>query len=213
MIENKLSKLQLDFLHEFFSRDSHFFLTGGAALAGFYLGHRRTEDLDLFTLENEIDNGVRLVYDVAASIGATVQSIQTAPDFRRFLVDRANESVVIDLVREYVFQVNSNKPVVNGVRIDSAEEILANKLCTLLSRSEVRDLIDVYELERSGLDIVTALEHAGKKDSGMTAGQLAWVLGQIELGERFEVDGNLSSSELQQYLSDLIGRLTLMAYP
>ena len=42
---------------EFFSslKDSkHFFLTGGMALAEFYLGHRKSFDLDMFTSEKEL---------------------------------------------------------------------------------------------------------------------------------------------------------------
>ncbi|MEJ7721557.1 MAG: hypothetical protein WKF58_14480 [Ilumatobacteraceae bacterium] len=53
-----LSNLQNDFLREFFGRENRFYLTGGAALVGFYLGHRETNDLDLFTLENEIGERV-----------------------------------------------------------------------------------------------------------------------------------------------------------
>jgi hypothetical protein len=42
---------------EFFSslKDSkHFFLSGGMALAEFYLGHRKSFDLDMFTSEKEL---------------------------------------------------------------------------------------------------------------------------------------------------------------
>ena len=46
---SKLTALQRDVLDAFFQRERGFFLTGGAALAGFHLGHRATDDLDLFT--------------------------------------------------------------------------------------------------------------------------------------------------------------------
>ena len=46
---SKLTALQRDLLREFFARERSFFLTGGAALAGFYFGHRETEDLDFFS--------------------------------------------------------------------------------------------------------------------------------------------------------------------
>lgn len=49
-----LSPLQADFLEHFFATQtgSHFFLTGGTALAAFYLHHRLSVDLDLFTLDD-----------------------------------------------------------------------------------------------------------------------------------------------------------------
>jgi predicted nucleotidyltransferase component of viral defense system len=212
-MKSTLNNLQNDFLQAFFSRENRFFLTGGAALVGFYFGHRKTEDLDLFTLENEIENGFAIVKEVVKSLDATVESIITSPDFRRFLVKRRDEAVVVDLVREYVFQLETEKPIINGIRLDSPAEILANKLCTLLSRSEIRDLVDVRELEKAGFNLENALMVAAKKDSGLSAAQLAWVLNQIKFGDDAQLPTDISVGELRDYLSDLINRLKKFAYP
>lgn len=77
MATSALNNLQNEFLREFFERENRFYLTGGAALVGFYLGHRETNDLDLFTLENEIENGFAIVRDAAQALGASVEAIQT----------------------------------------------------------------------------------------------------------------------------------------
>ena len=213
MIKSKLNNLQNDFLREFFSRESHFYLTGGAALVGFYFGHRQTEDLDLFTLENEIENGFVIVREVAAQLNASVESIQTSPDFRRLLVKRGDEAVVVDLIREYVFQLEPEKREINGIRIDSPEEILANKLCALLSRAEIRDLIDVQRLEEAGFSLEDGLQVAAKKDTGLTPAQLAWVLNQIKVGDDAQLPNEVSVDELRAYLGDLIDRLKQLAFP
>lgn len=209
----KLDKLQTDFLEGFFARESSFFLSGGAALVGFYFGHRETHDLDLFTLENDIENGFRIVNDVARDLDATVDSVQTSPDFRRLLVKRDGESIVVDLIREYVFQTSPQKRLVNQIRIDTPDEIFANKLCALISRSEIRDLVDVRQLENSGLSLEDALDAAEKKDSGLTPAQLAWVLSQIRLSDQSELPGDVSATELDQYLQTMIDRLRIMAMP
>ncbi len=213
MAKAKLNNLQNDFLREFFGREHRFYLTGGAALVGFYLGHRETNDLDLFTLENEIENGFAIVKDVARTLSASVEAIQTAPDFRRLLVKRGDEAVVVDLVREYVFQLEREKRELGGVRIDSPEEILANKLCALLSRSEIRDLVDVRELEKAGFNLEDALSVAQQKDTGLTPAQLAWVLNQIKFGDDLIPSGNISIVELQDYAHDLVARLNRLAFP
>lgn len=213
MAKSALNNLQNDFLEAFFKRENRFFLSGGAALVGFYFGHRTTHDLDLFTLENEIENGFRLVNEVAKELDASVESIQTSPDFRRLLVKRENEAIVVDLVREYVFQIEREKPIINGIRVDSPEEIFANKLCALLSRSEIRDLVDVRELENAGFSLENALQSAAKKDAGLTPAQLAWVLNQIKFGDDLQPPTNISVSDLRNYLSDLIDRLKRLALP
>jgi len=213
LARSTLNNLQNEFLREFFRRDNRFYLTGGAALAGYYLGHRETNDLDLFTLEHEIENGFAIVKEVAQALGANVEPIQTAPDFRRLLINRGDEAMVVDLVREYVFQLEREKREIGGIRIDSPEEILANKLCALLSRSEVRDLVDVRELEKAGFSLENALSVAQQKDTGLTAAQLAWVLSQISLGDDLTPPGNVSVVELRDYLGNLTARLNRLAFP
>jgi Nucleotidyl transferase AbiEii toxin, Type IV TA system len=213
LAKRQLSALQQDFLRAFFQREDRFFLTGGAALVGFHLGHRETHDLDLFTLEDVIPEGMAAVAEVARELGGTLEALQTAPAFRRVLLRRGAEAIVIDLVREYVVQVAPDKPLINGIRVDPPQEILANKLCALLSRSEIRDLVDVRALELAGYKVEVALKAAADKDSGLTPAQLGWVLSQIELGNDLIPPGGVSVEELQRYLDDFIDRLTRQAFP
>lgn len=213
MANSKLSALQQEFLDAFFGREDRFFLTGGAALTGFHLGHRETHDLDLFTLDDALEDGLAVVAEIARQWGASLESLRTAPDFRRLLLRRGPEAVVIDLVRERVAQMWPEKPVVNGIRVDRPEEILANKLCALLSRSEVRDLVDVRALELIGYRVEDALPAAAAKDAGLTPAQLSWVLNQIELSGDLIPPGGVSADELQRYLVDLSARLARLAFP
>lgn len=210
---SRLTPLQRAVLAAFFERESRFFLTGGGALAGFHLGHRATNDLDLFAITDILDDGDRALTDAAATIGASIERVRTAPDFRRHVLRRPGEVLVVDLVRERVPQVRPDKPVVDGVRVDPAEEIFANKLCTLLSRSEVRDIVDVRALEELGLDLDAGLAAAKLKDGGLSAGQLAWVLSEIDIGDDARVPGNVTVPELRAYLTDLVSRLAKRAHP
>ncbi len=208
-----LDDFQQEVLSGFFERESRFFLTGGAALAGFHLGHRRTQDLDLFTTESHLEDGVAALAATGREIGASIEALQTAPDFRRFLLRRGEEAVVVDLVRDLAPQLYAEKRVINGIRIDPPEEILANKLCTLLSRSEIRDLVDVRALEKAGFPIERHFEAAAQKDGGLTPGQLAWVLSEVRIGDDAQPPGGVSASELRDYLRDLRERLARMALP
>jgi hypothetical protein len=96
-MRSRLTALQSELLNAFFARERGFYLTGGAALAGFHLGHRSTSDLDLFTPEPRIAAGERALQEAASAIGGSVEHVQTAPDFVRRLVRRDAESVLVEL--------------------------------------------------------------------------------------------------------------------
>lgn len=209
----RLDSFQRGVLNAFFHRESRFFLTGGAALAGYHLGHRETKDLDLFTTGDSLEDGVAALGEAARELAASLEAIRTAPGFRRFLLQRGTESVIVDLVRDTAPQLFPEKPLIGTVRVDPVEEILANKLCALLSRGEIRDAVDVRALELAGLRVEDLVGPAARKDGGLTPGQLAWVLSQIEIGEDAVVPGNVTAAELRLYLRDLERRLSALALP
>jgi predicted nucleotidyltransferase component of viral defense system len=208
-----LTELQSEMLRRFFARREDFFLTGGAALVGFYLGHRETHDLDLFTEGTPLDEGERTLREIASELELEIESVRRDPAFHRLLVRRQDtESLVVDLVRDDVPQL-APKRIVGGIRIDSAEEIMANKLCTLLSRVEVRDLVDVMALQQSGLDPIVFVWPASRKDAGVTPSQLAWVLSSFPIPEGKAIPGDVSPDALRAFRDDLIRRFAAMAFP
>lgn len=133
--------------------------------------------------------------------------------FWEFLLDRWKRLDSIDLVRDRAPQIHVEKLDRDGVLVDPPAEILANKLCTLLSRGEVRDLVDVLYLERAGLRVEDALAPASTKDGGLTPAQLAWVLSQITVGPDARIPAGITPDELRSFLEDLVSRLTRLAWP
>lgn len=210
---NRLDDLQQEVLRTFFLYETHFFLTGGAALVGFHLQHRTTKDLDFFTVEDRIEEGAAALGAVARELGGTLESLVVYVDFRRYLLRRGDSSVVVELVRDRAPQLFETKSSIGSIRLDPPEEIFANKLCTLLSRAEIRDLVDVRALELAGFSVEDHIEQAVKKDGGLTPGQLAWVLSQIEIGDDARLPDGVSLEELRVYLQDLRDRLADLAFP
>jgi hypothetical protein len=210
---SRLTPLQRELLERFFQREPRFFLTGGAALAGYHIGHRETADLDLFTTADLLGDGEAALRAAVKAIAGSIENIQTSPDFRRRLVRRGGESVVVDLVHERAPQGEQPKMKFGSVQVDPPEEILANKLCTLLTRAEIRDLVDVLALERAGHRAEEALPLAMRKDGGLTSAQLAWVLSQISIGDDASIPGSLSVAEVRSFVTDLVARLTRLAFP
>jgi hypothetical protein len=207
-----LTDLQQSILQLFFSRRREFFLTGGAALSGFHLGHRVTHDLDLFTAAQQLDDGERTVREIADELALRMETLRRAVDFRRFLLQSQSEGVVIDLVRDLAPQLRP-KVEIGGILVDSAEEILANKLCALLSRVEVRDLFDVSRLAAAGFDPIAAVPLAASKDGGVSAAQLAWVLSTYPIPDGVESLFAVSRAELDAFRLSLAERLAAAAFP
>lgn len=206
---SRLSELQRQFLRVFASKTSAFFLTGGAVLCGWVLGHRRTDDLDLFTSDDEaMTQGDRLVRAAAAEIGAAVESVQAHPDFRRYVVHRSGESMVVDLARDRTPQLYP-KVDRDGVPSDTVEEIVANKICALVGRSEIRDLLDLFALERAGFRAEDFVAEAARKDAGVTPATIAWILSTLtvpdELPDGFDAEG------LHAFARDLEQRMRRLA--
>ncbi|MCK6550035.1 nucleotidyl transferase AbiEii/AbiGii toxin family protein [Myxococcota bacterium] len=158
---SRLTPLQRDLLDAFFAREGRMFLTGGAALAGFYFGHRETEDLDLFGPANiDLEEIVRSLEDAARVCNADLQVVSRHPDFRRHLAIRGEERCVVDLVVDRVPMLEPQKVSFGAIRVDPLREIAANKISALIGRSELEDLVDLSELLDAGLDLERAREDA-----------------------------------------------------
>jgi hypothetical protein len=91
----------------------------------------------------------------------------------------------------------------------------SNKLCTLLSRSELRDLIDARWLTEHGGDLDRAVREAQDKDGGFSAAVLAWVL----QGSNLDAMGRAAGVEpealedLRRWRVGLIKRLIALSPP
>lgn len=213
MPRHSLTDLQRDVLRAFFAREDRFYLTGGGALVGFHLGHRQTDDLDFFTLDDLLAEGLRALESACHDIGATLERMDEQPYIKRLRVRRGDESLKVDIVREVVEQWFPRKPVIDGVRVDPPAEILANKLCALLNRAEVRDLVDLMLLEQRGYRVEDALPAAMRKDGGLSVEVLAWVLQEFPRLSAADLPEDIAVADLEAYRRALIDRLARMAFP
>jgi hypothetical protein len=188
-----LTVLQRELLAALAARSPSFFLTGGAVLAGWVLGHGRTDDLDLFTEDDEaMADADRVVRGAAAEIGAVAEAVRSR------------------LVRERVPALYP-KVVRDGIRMDTVEEIVANKLCALVRRVEVRDLVDIWHLDRAGYRVERFLADAARKDGGVTPATVAYVLASFPLPP--DHPAGADRAELLAFMRDLEQRMRRLALP
>jgi len=210
-----LSALQWEFLAFFFQGSPPFFLTGGTALSAFYLQHRYSEDLDLFTLDGDAFDRVPLyVADTATKLAVSAASLQTAPQFRRYRLSRKGESVIVDFVREVVPQLSEKKNRFEGILVDTLDDITANKVCTVISRAEIKDYIDLYFLARAGYRLENYIKLAQQKDAGVSQAMLAYLLSELKMSKVPDfMIAPVSLEELQEYFQTLAKKLAVESFP
>lgn len=207
--------LKRDFLLAWFAQEQRFFLTGGSALGLFYLDHRRSYDLDLFTSDEvggkEVQN---LVLRCASQIAADCASLRTAPDFHRFRLTRGQEREVIDVVIDRAPQLDSQKVSFGPIRVDTLREIIANKLTTLLSRTELKDVVDLYFLEQAGHDLLAAIPDAKAKDGGWEPAVVSMLLAGLHVSEMPAwMIRDLAPADLEAFLNRLRLAIAAQALP
>ncbi|MBM4059620.1 MAG: nucleotidyl transferase AbiEii/AbiGii toxin family protein [Planctomycetes bacterium] len=207
-----LSDLQARVLELLAGIEPPWTLTGGAALAGFHLAHRTTRDLDLFWHGRDAITDVwREVAARLRAAGLEVRELRSSPAFCSLQVVHGGETVVVDLVAEPVPCIEPPLAMPHrGVHIlvDTAHEVLVNKLCALLHRSELRDLIDIAALVANGGDLERALADAPRKDGGFSALTLGFCLQGWALRDAARASGLAErAAELERFRDELLQRV------
>jgi hypothetical protein len=161
-------------------------LTGGGALAGFHSGHRDTRDLDLFWQQQaELGHLPAQVRERLEKAALAVAPLRSSAAFAQLDVsDAFGEHVALDLVANPVPLAEAPLPASIGattIFIDTPHQILVNKLCALLGRSEPRDVEDIHVLLQNGGDLERALRDCPQQDAGFSPLTLAWCLRSLPL--------------------------------
>lgn len=172
----------------------HFYLTGGTALAEFYLGHRKSFDLDLFTVEkNLVLPFSRIVEDEIKKEFAlnVVRRFETFAEFEIGLAPnptngRWQESTRLQLAYDSPMRFENPVESDTGVRVNDYQDIITDKLLAFFGRAEPRDAVDLFFiLQRE--DFFRLTELAAQKDPGFDLYWLAVALHKtIEFPDKAE---------------------------
>jgi predicted nucleotidyltransferase component of viral defense system len=206
-----LSTLQREFLKRFFATaiGPHFYLTGGTVLAAFHLRHRLSVDLDLFTLDDlALREANALVPRLAQELGCHIGQSRRTENFIQFLLEpQTGEPLQVDLVRDFGPQYGERIEI-DGVIVDSIENIGANKLTAILGRVEPKDFVDLYFILQAGYDFNDLLAKAQAKDLGMQPFFMAGALLQVrKLHHLPATTPSLTRSELEEFIIPLADEL------
>jgi hypothetical protein len=185
--------------------DSDFYLSGGTALSRGYLDHRFSDDLDLFVNDDERFHlwADRCIQTLTSSTRWTCLIDQREDRFIRLAVAQENLSLKIEMINDVPSRIG--EPWLHPVlgRIDTAENILANKITAILSREAPKDLADIWGLCcKKKLPIMDAITGAQGKAAGVFPVDLARVLCSATLAD-WELVRWIEAPEPTGYLHDL----------
>lgn len=137
----------------------NFYLTGGTALSEFYLHHRLSEDLDLFS-EKEIDTLwlTTLATQVKQKTNATKIDLQRSFNRNLIFFSFGNQVIKTEFTYYPFTQLEKPKPF-KTLKIDSLLDIAVNKFFTIYQQPSARHFIDLYLIIQEG---ITAWEELPK---------------------------------------------------
>mgnify|MGYP001561364111 CR=1 FL=1 len=147
-----------------------FYLTGGTALAYFYLKHRQSNDLDFFTSVEEIIGPFSHQLEKhLLTKGFACKRQRALHSFVELVVSLDEETTLIHLALDSTFRFEPVKefPEYPRLKIDNLMDIASNKLLALFGRAALRDFIDVYFLvQKRHLSKKQLIKAAVSKDPG-----------------------------------------------
>lgn len=123
-----------------------FYLTGGTALAEYYLHHRKSEDLDFFTDKEFDDKKLDLFIEkVKAIMKPKAVTRQRIYDRLAYIFDFDKELLKAEFVK-YEFKNIKPEKILGKIKVADIYDIAINKLFTILDRNEAKDFVDLYYL-------------------------------------------------------------------
>jgi hypothetical protein len=172
----RLYPLQDAVLARITSVDTGFYLTEGTAASRGYLRHRFSDDLDLFVNDDErFGLWAQQIIDVLArDPDWRVEIARRDLRFVRFNVTSGDVVLKIEMINDVPAHVGEVRihPVLG--RLDTAENILANKLTAIIDRREPKDFADIWGFCcRMNLSCEAALQDAHSKAAGLFPADVA----------------------------------------
>lgn len=203
--EHILYPLQDEVLALITSLKTGFYLTGGTAASRGYLHHRYSDDLDLFVnYDDRFAEWTELIVGELIRRPIWQTSVRLRGEsYVGLTVRHAEVDLRIDLVKDVPSRIGTvhQHPVLGP--IDTAENILANKITAVIDREQPKDLADIWGFcTKMGLSLEDAIEGAHSKAAGIFHADLARVLCSTTADD-WQLIRWISPPDTEQFIADL----------
>ncbi|KKS80442.1 MAG: hypothetical protein UV54_C0006G0017 [Candidatus Beckwithbacteria bacterium GW2011_GWA2_43_10] len=154
----------------------HFYWTGGTVLAEFYLKHRESYDIDLFSdKEIHLPSVSKFVSLAGGQLKAKSIIHRQFLGLHTFIFKFPTTELKVDFNYYPFLRINIGQNW-RGLEIDSLEDIAANKVHTIAMKARERDFVDLYFImKQSDYSLPRLIDLARAK--------FDWPIDPVQLGQ------------------------------
>ncbi len=181
-------------------------LVGGTALSGFYAGHRRSDDIDIFVESAQAFKQTILAVKSLTGVGAVLSERAHSGQYYKALCNFKKHDFTIDVVLDSNLFTQGTFFSCNKIMVASLPTLFMMKAATIVSRCGEKDLYDLMWLFKH-LESMT-VEHIFREglrvDAGLNGESLLFSLASTKLSQSacgFSVSQGVSAGEVFKQIS------------
>jgi Domain of unknown function (DUF1814). len=156
-----------------------FYLTGGTALAEFYLAHRKSYDLDIFTTEKGLIIPFSYTFEEEIKKNFSLKVVRRFETLVEFEISDKEKSTRVQLALDSPFRFEEPLDTDLGIKVNDYKDLIVDKLLAFFGRAEPRDAIDLYFILETE-NFWDLVELAKQKDPGFDLYWLANALHRVK---------------------------------
>lgn len=202
---SKLYPLQDRALKAVNNLNTSFYLTGGTASSRGYLHHRLSDDIDLFVNDDSrfVLWSERIIQTLSATDDWRLDILQKEERFVRLSLAEKDILLKIEMINDVPSHIGAIRTDAILGKLDSPENILANKVTAAIDRQEPKDLADIWGFCcKMGFSLNEAITDAHSKAAGIFPADLARVLCSAVRAD-WQAVRWIEPPDAEKYLQDL----------
>jgi len=176
-----LTDIQRAFLKQFVKLpdQEYFYLTGGTALAEYYLSHRLSYDLDLFTTQPDLILPFSYqVENIEEHSDLQIRVVRRFTSFVELQVSLGDDRLKVDLAFDSPFRLAPVERSDLDIMVNNFLDLQADKVLAFFGRVEPRDAVDLHFLLKI-TPFDELVELARQKDPGFDLYWFAIALNKV----------------------------------
>jgi hypothetical protein len=200
--------------HLFGQNISDCILVGGTALSGFYAGHRRSDDLDLFVKNDAAFAQAGLALKSLQKLDAQITETSHSNQYIKAVCNLDNHSFTVDIaLDENLFRVGGFSLCEGGIAVADLGTLFMMKSVALLSRCSEKDLYDLAWMFDNLENIIVPdiIAQGIKIDTGMKPESVLYSVSSSQIRKEacgFSLDPDLDAKAVHARIEKFKKRLT-----